>query len=269
MASLGRVRAYRASDADRARRRSDHLVIRPPAGDCKTLGRSCTAAMRRSARRQGNCVGSLPATRCDSRGTRSRRRAGRSRRASSCGSASLRRQLDDREVGRLARLQAAGHSSAQPSASAPRERRHPQQRVARHVRVPAVDEACLGEQVEVGVGREAVGAERDADAAGEELAERVRRVAEGGVRARAVDDGAARQERSIRMSGSCNERKWVSCSAAGYVSGCSQCRARGREDPRHPALQETAERTRNAFAIAPVLRAFRPDGCESGHLVLA
>ena len=52
-----------------------------------------------------------------------------------------------------------------------------------------MEEADFGEYVEVGVGGEAVGADGDADAAGEKLTKRMRRMAEGGVSARAVDDG--------------------------------------------------------------------------------
>ena len=69
-----------------------------------------------------------------------------------------------------------------------------------------MNESGFGEDVEVGVGGEAIGAEADSDAALEELAERVRRMAERGMRARAVDDGvktsdilACRQGKVIRV----------------------------------------------------------------------
>ena len=78
------------------------------------------------------------------------------------------------------------------------QRGHAQQRRARQVGIAAVQEAGLGQHVEVGVGGEAVGAQGDADAAGEELAEGVRRVAEGGVRARAVDEAAVGGNRALR-----------------------------------------------------------------------
>src|SRR5262245_53871616 len=54
----------------------------------------------------------------------------------------------------------------------------------------AVQEACLSEQTEVGVGGETIGAERDADTPGQEFAEWVRRVSKGGVRTRTIDECA-------------------------------------------------------------------------------
>ena len=77
------------------------------------------------------------------------------------------------------------------------ERGHAQRACARARRDGGGAEARLGEHVEVGVGGEAVGAEGDADAAGEEVAEGVRRMAEGGVGARAVDDACRGPERRV------------------------------------------------------------------------
>src|SRR5947207_338255 len=53
-----------------------------------------------------------------------------------------------------------------------------------------MDETRLGQQVEIWIGREAISAERHTNTAGQEIAERMRRMAECSVRARAVDDSS-------------------------------------------------------------------------------
>ena len=58
---------------------------------------------------------------------------------------------------------------------------HPQQHIAGRVGPSAAQEACFLQDVEVRVGGEAVGAERDVDAALKKFAKWVRRMTEGGV----------------------------------------------------------------------------------------
>src|SRR5262249_48142677 len=70
---------------------------------------------------------------------------------------------------------------------------------ARHVGMPGVDESRFGEHVEIGIGREAIGAKRDTNAAREKLAERMRRMAEGGVGAGTVDDGSTPKFQPLRV----------------------------------------------------------------------
>ena len=79
------------------------------------------------------------------------------------------------------------------------ERGHAQKGGAGHIGMEAVEEADFGQYVEVGVGSEAVGADGDADAAGQELPKRMRRMAEGGVGAGAVDDAGVGWDRGGRV----------------------------------------------------------------------
>ena len=81
------------------------------------------------------------------------------------------------------------------------ERDHSQQLIAGEVRVSRPHESRFGEDVEIGVGREAVGAEAHANPAREELAERVRRVPERRVCAGTVDDGLIRAESRVGREG--------------------------------------------------------------------
>src|SRR5262245_41497307 len=60
-----------------------------------------------------------------------------------------------------------------------------------------VEETRFVKHAQVGVGGEAVGAQRDANPAGQEVAKRMRRVAEGSVSARAVDDGVLAADRCV------------------------------------------------------------------------
>src|SRR5436189_4319449 len=94
-------------------------------------------------------------------------------------------EREDNQVGRLAGSQTARLVGPAKGLGAG-ERRHPQQRRAGKVRILTAEEARLGEEVEVGVGGKAVGAQGDAVVAAQELAEGVRRMAEGRVRAGAV-----------------------------------------------------------------------------------
>src|SRR5262249_25156992 len=57
-------------------------------------------------------------------------------------------------------------------------------------RMAGMDEASLGENVEVRIGREAIGTQRDTDAFRQKVAKGMGRMTEGGVRSRTVDDGA-------------------------------------------------------------------------------
>src|SRR6185437_12761102 len=64
--------------------------------------------------------------------------------------------------------------------------------------MPRMDVSRFGEQVQVRVGSEAIGAKANADAATQELAKWMRRMAEGRVRARAEDDRAVPRDARSR-----------------------------------------------------------------------
>ena len=91
------------------------------------------------------------------------------------------------EVSRFPRRQAAGLIGPAERLR-PAEGCHAEQGFPRHIGMPLVNKARFRPEVEVRIGREAIGAEGDTNAAGQEFAERMRRMAEGGVGAGAVDD---------------------------------------------------------------------------------
>ena len=98
------------------------------------------------------------------------------------------RQRQHDQVGRFAGCQATGFvGPAQRFGAA--QRGHAQDLVTWNIGITRMDEARFGQQVQIGIGCEAVGAKGDADASGEELTKRMRRMAEGSVGARTVDDG--------------------------------------------------------------------------------
>src|SRR5438876_8062638 len=105
-------------------------------------------------------------------------------------------QGDDCEIGGSAGFEAAGYSIEAERFSAA-QRRHAKQGDLIEVRVARSDESRFSEQAQIGVGGEAIGAERDSDAAGEEFAERMRRMAKRGVGAGAIYDRGLRPDRRL------------------------------------------------------------------------
>ena len=107
------------------------------------------------------------------------------------------RQRQHDQIRRLTRRQAA-RLIGPPQRFGAAERGHAEDVCGGNLGVAAMDEAGLFEDAEIGVGGEAIGAERDTNAARQEFAKWVRRMAEGGVGARAVDDSAVRRDGRLR-----------------------------------------------------------------------
>ena len=100
---------------------------------------------------------------------------------------SFRRQGQDDQVGRLARRQTAGDVlPAQGGGSV--QGRHAQQHVSGKVGMQAMQEACFGQDTQIGIGRQAIGPQRDARALGEKVAEPMRCMTERGMGSWAIND---------------------------------------------------------------------------------
>ena len=97
------------------------------------------------------------------------------------------RQGHDNQVSGFTRRHAAGFVGPSERLGAG-QRGHAQQYGAGHIRIKAAQKTDFRKHVKIGVGREAISADGDAHAAREKFPKRMRRMAEGGVGAGAVDD---------------------------------------------------------------------------------